>query len=283
MNKVIIMTGGSSGIGKCTADMFRKKGDLVYSLAREIDSDYPDFSYVCDVSNEEEVKKVITEIGEKYGHIDVLVNCAGFGVSGALELIPTETFRKIMDVNVLGVHLCSKYSLPYMTKGAKIINISSACGIWSVPFRGMYCTSKAAVLFYSYAQRMELCEAGIDVCAICPGDVKSNFSKNRVKNFETNERYGDRVNQAVAFVDRHEEKRMPPERVATVIVDQTYKRKSAPMKIVSRSFNLFHFLLRFFPVRFELFMINTLFGGGKLKSKKSAETTEVKSEEKESN
>ena len=267
MNKVIIMTGGSSGIGKCTADMFRAEGDLVLSIAREIDEEYKDFSFVCDVSNEEEVKNVITAIGEKYGRIDVLVNCAGFGVSGALELIPTETFRKIMDVNVLGVHLCSKYALPYMEKGSKIINISSACGIWSVPFRGMYCTSKAAVLFYSYAQRMELSEAGIDVCAICPGDVKSNFSKNRVKNFETNERYGDRVEQAVAFVDRHEEKRMPPERVATVIVKQAYKKKSAPMKIVSRSFNVFHFLLRFFPVRFELFMINKLFGGGKLRSK----------------
>lgn len=275
MNKVIIMTGGSSGIGKCTADMFRAEGDLVLSIAREIDEEYKDFSFVCDVSNEEEVKNVITAIGEKYGRIDVLVNCAGFGVSGALELIPTETFRKIMDVNVLGVHLCSKYALPYMEKGSKIINISSACGIWSVPFRGMYCTSKAAVLFYSYAQRMELSEAGIDVCAICPGDVKSNFSKNRVKNFETNERYGDRVEQAVAFVDRHEEKRMPPERVATVIVKQAYKKKSAPMKIVSRSFNVFHFLLRFFPVRFELFMINKLFGGGKLQSKNKTQNNSV--------
>ena len=275
MNKVIIMTGGSSGIGKCTADMFRAEGDLVLSIAREIDEEYKDFSFVCDVSNEEEVKNVITAIGEKYGRIDVLVNCAGFGVSGALELIPTETFRKIMDVNVLGVHLCSKYALPYMEKGSKIINISSACGIWSVPFRGMYCTSKAAVLFYSYAQRMELSEAGIDVCAICPGDVKSNFSKNRVKNFETNERYGDRVEQAVAFVDRHEEKRMPPERVATVIVKQAYKKKSAPMKIVSRSFNVFHFLLRFFPVRFELFMINKLFGGGKLQSKNKTKNNSV--------
>lgn len=275
MNKVIIMTGGSSGIGKCTADMFRAEGDLVLSIAREIDEEYKDFSFVCNVSNEEEVKNVITAIGEKYGRIDVLVNCAGFGVSGALELIPTETFRKIMDVNVLGVHLCSKYALPYMEKGSKIINISSACGIWSVPFRGMYCTSKAAVLFYSYAQRMELSEAGIDVCAICPGDVKSNFSKNRVKNFETNERYGDRVEQAVAFVDRHEEKRMPPERVATVIVKQAYKKKSAPMKIVSRSFNVFHFLLRFFPVRFELFMINKLFGGGKLQSKNKTQNNSV--------
>lgn len=264
MNKIIIITGGNSGIGKCTADMFRSKGETVISVSRNIDEDYPDYSYVCDVSNEEEVKNTINLIGEKYGKIDVLVNNAGYGVSGALELVPTETFKGIMDVNVMGIYFCSKYALPYMSKGAKIINISSALGIWSVPFRGMYCVSKAAALSFSYSQRLELCEAGIDVCAICPGDVKSNFCKNRVKNFDTNERYGNRINKAVGFVDKHESKRMHPSKVAKQILKQTYKKKSKPMKIVSFKYNVCHFLLRFFPTSFQLFMINKIFGGGKL-------------------
>lgn len=263
-NKIIVITGASSGIGKCTADMYRKMGNTVINISREPELGYEEYSYTCDVSDEEKVKNTFEVIKEKYGHIDILINCAGFGVSGALELIPTETFKSIMDVNLMGVYYCSKYALPLMSKGSKIINISSALGLWSVPFRGMYCTSKAAVLSFTYAQRLELCEAGIDVCAICPGDVKSNFCKNRIKNFDTNERYGERINRAVGFVDRHESKRMPPERVAKVIVTQSYKKKSKPMSIVSTKYNICYFLLRFFPISFQLKMINLIFGGGKL-------------------
>lgn len=268
MSKIIVITGASSGIGKCTADMYRAKGETVINVSREADPDYPDYSYSCDVSNEDRVKEVFGQIGEKYGRIDVLLNNAGFGVSGAFELVDSQVFRNIMDVNLFGVYYCTKYALPYMSRGSKIINISSALGIWSVPFRGMYCTSKAAVLSYSYALRLELNEAGIDVCAICPGEVKSNFSKNRVRNFETNERYGERINKAVGYVDKHESKRMPPEVVAKAILKQTYKKKSKPMVIVSKKYNVCHFLLRFFPTSFELFMINKIFGGGKLESKK---------------
>lgn len=272
MSKIIVITGASSGIGKCTADMYRAKGETVINVSREIDKDYPDYSYSCDVSNEDRVKEVFGQIGEKYGRIDVLLNNAGFGVSGAFELVDSQVFRNIMDVNLFGVYYCTKYALPYMSRGSKIINISSALGIWSVPFRGMYCTSKAAVLSYSYALRLELNEAGIDVCAICPGEVKSNFSKNRVRNFETNERYGERINKAVGYVDKHESKRMPPEVVAKAILKQTYKKKSKPMVIVSKKYNVCHFLLRFFPTSFELFMINKIFGGGKLESKKEDAT-----------
>lgn len=283
MSKIIVITGASSGIGKCTAQMFRAKGETVVNVSREIDVDYPDLSYVCDVSNEELVKQTFSKIGERFGKIDVLINNAGFGVSGALELVPTETFKSIMDVNLFGVYYCSKYALPYMSAGAKIINISSALGIWSVPFRGMYCTSKAAVLSFTYAQRLELNEAGIDVCAICPGDVKSNFSKNRVRNFDTNCRYGNRIQKAVGFVDKHESKRMPPEVVAKAILKQTYKRKSKPMVIVSRKYNVCHFLLRFFPTSFELFMINKIFGGGKLEQDNSASTVQSENVETENN
>ena len=105
--------------------------------------------------------------------------------------------------------------------------------------------------------------------------MKLNF-KNRVRNFDTNERYGERINKAVGYVDKHESKRMPPEVVAKAILKQTYKKKSKPMVIVSKKYNVCHFLLRFFPTSFELFMINKIFGGGKLDAKK--QNTEDKKE-----
>ena len=102
MNRVVLITGGSQGIGKATATEFRRLGDIVISFSKEIDEEYPNYSYVGDVSNEQDVEKVINEIKQQYGKIDVLINNAGISVNGALELISTEAFNKIMDVNVKG-------------------------------------------------------------------------------------------------------------------------------------------------------------------------------------
>ena len=120
-----------------------------------------------------------------------------------------------MDVNVKGAYLFAKHSLPLMQKGAKIINMSSVSGVFASPFRSLYCFSKSALLMMSLCQRMELETCGIDVCAICPGEVKTNFMKKRVRVLDTNERYGKRVENAFKFMDKHDEgKRMKPEKIA---------------------------------------------------------------------
>ena len=125
MDKIVVITGADMGIGKCTADMFRAKGDIALSLSLGIDEKYKDYSYICDVTNEEQIKDVVNQIKEKYGRIDVLVNCAGMGVNGAMELLSSAIVQKANAVNVEGPYLMSKYCLPLMSSGAKIINISS--------------------------------------------------------------------------------------------------------------------------------------------------------------
>lgn len=263
MNKIVVITGGNSGIGKCTAEMFRKKGETVLSVSKDIDKDYPEFSFKCDVSNEEEVKNVVTEIGEKFGRIDVLVNNAGFGVNGALELIPTETVTSIMNVNILGAIIVTKHCLPFMGKGSKIINMSSISGVFPAPFRSVYCFSKSALLMLSLSQRMELERVGIDVCAICPGEVQTGFMKKRVRVTDTNERYGKQVERAFAFLDKHDGgKRMGPEKVAKAVLKQTYRKKSKPFVIVGAPFKLIYAGIKLLPISWVLKITNKYMGGG---------------------
>lgn len=263
MDKIVVITGGNSGIGKCTADIFRNKGDKVISVSMAIDENYPEFSYVCDITDEKRVIEVVDDIREKYGRIDVLINNAGMGVNGALEMLPSDTVKKVMDVNVFGAYLMSKYSLPLMKKGSKIIYISSVSGVMGAPFRSLYCFTKSAVLMMALCQRMELKQAGIDVVAICPGEVKTPFMKNRIRITDTNERYGKQVDRAFEFLDKHDEgKRMAPEKVGKIIVKQCYKKRTKPMLVIGGPFKLMHFGTRVLPISWTLGITNKFMGGG---------------------
>lgn len=264
-NRIVVITGGSMGIGKATAQMFRQHGDTVFSLAKEIDEQYVGFSYICDITDEERVKEVINEIGQKYGRIDVLINNAGFGINGALEFVPSQTFDKVVEVNVKGAYLLTKYALAYMGRGSKIINISSVSGVFASPFRSMYCFSKSALLMMSLCERMELEKSGIDVCAICPGEVKTGFMKKRVRIEETNAHYGKQVERAFAFLDKHDEgKRMSPEKVGAIIYNCSCKKKMKAMKIIGFKFKMMYFATKIFPLGMILKFTNHFMGGGSI-------------------
>lgn len=262
MGKIVVITGATSGIGKVTREMFERNGDIVCSLARHDDGESKNF-YACDVSNEQNVKEVFKKIGQQFGKIDILINNAGFGISGALELIDSEQITKMYDVNLFGTIYCYKYALKYMPKGSKIINISSACALFPLPYRGYYCSSKSAVSMLSNCMRMECKPLGIDVVAVCPGDVKTNFTKNRVKNYETNERYGDRIKNATEGIDGREDKRMKPECVAKKLVKISNKKKTKPYYIVGAKYKFLNFMMRFFPVSALLHFTEKFFGGHK--------------------
>lgn len=264
-NRIVVITGGSMGIGKATAEKFRENGDTVFSLARELDSEYLGFSYACDITDEERVKQVINQIGQKYGRIDVVVNNAGFGINGALEFVPSQTFDSVVEVNVKGAYLVTKYALAYMGRGSKIINISSVSGVFASPFRSMYCFSKSALLMMSLCQRMELEKAGIDVCAICPGEVKTGFMKKRVRIEETNQHYGKQVERAFEFLDKHDEgKRMTPEKVGKIIYKQSCKKTMKAMKIIGFKFKLMYLAIKIFPLGMILKLTNKFMGGGSI-------------------
>ena len=247
MNKVVVITGASSGIGNGLKERYIKNGDVVICLDKNAETNNTT-EFACDVSNETVVEQVFQTIGKTYNKIDVLINCAGYAVYGATELVDTQKAKNMFDVNYFGVLNCTKSALKFMYKGSKIFNISSACAFFAVPFRTHYSASKAAVSMLSYGFRMELKNSGIDVVCICPGDVKTNFSKNRVKTFDTNERYGDRIEKSAKQIEDRESKRMTIDYATKKMYKIFTKKKHKPMYIIGSSMKWAYFANRIFPL-----------------------------------
>ena len=240
MKRNVIITGASSGIGLALKQYFENCGDTVFDISLHSGE------YECDVKDFDAMKKVFEKIAKKAPKVDILINCAGYGVSGLVELVPNEEAKNIFDVNFFGTLNACKLTLPLMGNEGKIINIASVLALFPVPYRGYYCASKVAVASISDSLRMELSGTKIQVATIYPGDVKTNFTKNRVKNFETNERYGDAPIKTTHYVDGREHKRMSVEFVVGKMVKFIERKKLKPMKIISPKYSFVYFLTRFF-------------------------------------
>lgn len=245
MGRTIVITGGTSGIGLELKNLFEKNGDTVLTFS--LDETGENNHYAGSVDHEIKVRQVFNDIHERFGTIDMLINCAGIGMSGITELIPTEQIQKLTQVNYYGTLYCTRSALPYMNSGARIVNLSSAAALFPVPFRGIYSSVKSAVLNLSFALRMELAPLGIDVTCFCPGDTKTNFTANRIKEYETNERYGDRIKTATEKKDAHEDKRMSCEYVAGKIFKYSNGKKTKPFYIVGGKYKFLYFLTRLTP------------------------------------
>ncbi|MGN0960754.1 MAG: SDR family NAD(P)-dependent oxidoreductase [Christensenellales bacterium] len=259
MNRNIVITGGTSGIGLALKELFKKCGDNVITFSLEDTKE--ENHYFGSVNDENKVKQVFDEIHNKFGNIDILINCAGIGMSGITELIPTEQIHKLVEVNYYGTLYCTRSALPFMESGAKIINLSSAMALFPVPFRSIYGSVKSAVLNLSFSLRMELAPLGIDVVAFCPGDTKTNFTKNRIKDFETNERYGNRINDATKRKDANENKKLSCDYVANKIFKYTNKKKTKPFYIIGNKYKFLYFLTRITPKSLLLNQTAKLYGG----------------------
>lgn len=255
----IVITGGTSGIGEKLKEMFLKNGDEVFVLARSVEKS--DLSFPCDVADVNQVVAGFEAIKNKFGKIDILINNAGYGISGATELLSVEECKKIFNVNFFGSLYCIQNALPIMENTGKIINISSASALFAVPFRGMYCASKSAVSMMSNSLRMELANTKIQVTAICPGEIKTNFTKNRVKNFATNERYGDRIKNATSSLDSREEKRMSIDYATNKIYKIINKKHLKPQYIIGGKYKLLYFASKFVSQNTLLKFTNKFLGG----------------------
>lgn len=240
MSKVVLITGASSGIGEQLKLMYEKDGNTVINLSIDV-KENDDKNYKLDVSNRAEVFEVVNKIYAKYNQIDVLVNCAGYGVFGAIELLEEQKCKQIFDVNFYGSLWCCQAVLQYMQKGGLIVNISSAAGLFAVPFRAMYSASKSAVLMMSYGLTMELKNFGINVVAICPGDIKTNFSKNRDITLKTNNKYGKRIENSVNHIAEGEHKRMDKTTASQKIYKIITKKKLKPMYIIGKKIKFLNF------------------------------------------
>lgn len=178
-DRVAIVTGAAKGIGRGIASVFASEGATV--VVADVDRDggeetvaelRGDGTFVaCDVSQEDQVKKLMQETVDRFGALDVLVNNAGVGVYQPLTEATVEDFDRALAVNLRGPFLCSKYAVPHLRESANgsIVNIASVHSVQNVGGTVPYASSKGGVAALTRASAIDLAPDGIRVNAICPG------------------------------------------------------------------------------------------------------------------
>lgn len=182
--KVVLITGGSSGIGKSIGIYLKDKGYKVYGTTRN-KKKYPDFDAFelleLDVRKPDTIAAAVAELIVKENRLDVLVNNAGVGITGPIEETPHDEILNAFDTNFNGPLHVIKAVLPKMReqKSGLIINITSIAGYMGLPYRGIYSASKGALEIVTEALRMETKDFGVSITNLAPGDFATNIASGR--------------------------------------------------------------------------------------------------------
>ena len=190
-NKVVIVTGASSGIGKETALAFGRAGARVIMVARrgemlrQIASENPQLQsrpLPADITHPDAAAEIVATTLREFGRIDILVNNAGIGQRGLFAELDFGVARRVMDLNFFALLRCTQAVVPVMRRqgSGQIVNISSIVGMIATPQNSIYCASKFAVRALSDSLRLELRASGIDVITILPGHTETPFFENQI-------------------------------------------------------------------------------------------------------
>lgn len=255
-NKVVIITGASSGIGKACAEIFAANGCKVMISARQeeklqyiefqLKQKTQDVAYcVTDVSKEEDCKNLINETLKRFGKIDVLICNAGISMRSVFEEVHLDVLRKVMDVNFWGTVYCTKYALPHLlkTKGS-VVGISSIAGKKGLPGRTGYSASKFAMEGFLETIRTENLKKNLHVLIARPGFTASNIRNTALSK--------DGTTQGES--PRDEGKMMTAEEVAVHIFNAVKNRKRD--LVLTANGKLVVMLNKFFPGMMDKMVYN---------------------------
>jgi len=262
MIKIAIVTGDSSGIGRATAKALADMGCTVYGFSRR-GCDLPGIRHLTvDVTSEEGVLAAVEHVAQREGRIDILVNCAGFGISGAVEFTELSAAKRQFDVNLFGTVNMVKAVLPHMrrTGEGRIVNISSVAAVAHIPFQTFYSATKAAVESYSQALANEIRPFGITVTCAQPGDIRTGFTQARQKSPLGDDIYGGRISKSVAGMERDEEKGMSPETVGRFIAKLCLRRRVRPVHTVGLGYQCLSLLCKLLPNGLRNRIVGLIYG-----------------------
>ena len=224
LQKVILITGASSGIGKATAEILSKNNYKVYGTSRKnIKSDIFEMIQM-DVTDDKSVGDAINYIFKKEGRIDILINNAGIGIAGAIEDTFIDEVRHQFETNFIGVVRTCQNVLPIMRDigGGLIINVASMAGQIGLPYQGLYSASKFAIEGFSEALKLEVLQFGIDIVVVEPGDIATSFTRNRWiihrHRKKENTPYINSFKKTIEIIEKDENKGLPAEFVAKKIL-----------------------------------------------------------------
>lgn len=246
-NKVVVVTGASSGIGEALAREFAARGAKVVLAARSLDKLEVITSEIkatgaeaiccaCDVVKEEECKQMIQAAVDAFGGIDVLICNAGLSMRALFDEVDLSVLHRLMDVNFWGTVNCCKYALPYLQRAkGSIVGISSVAGLHGLPGRTGYSASKYAMTGFLETLRIENLKKGLHVMIACPGFTASNVRFSALT--------ADGSQQGAT--PRNEGKMMTSAQVAKIVAQATGRRKR--LCLMESEGRATHFLKKFAP------------------------------------
>jgi NAD(P)-dependent dehydrogenase (short-subunit alcohol dehydrogenase family) len=219
--KVVVITGASTGIGRVCGEHLASLGMTVYGASRSAPSGVQFKTLRMDVTDDASVTDGIRQIQAQQGRLDVVINCAGYGIAGAVEETSPQEAMAQFDTNFFGVHRVCRAVLPVLReqRSGVIINISSLAGLLAVPFQAFYSASKFAMEGMTEALRMEVRPFGIRVALIEPGDFKSDFPANRINaaGSARSEVYRELMQRCVGVMQEEEKHGKVPYPVARLV------------------------------------------------------------------
>lgn len=239
---VVLVTGGTSGIGRATARMLAEWGWHVVAVGLGVDGRAPETqrigrgelrTYEMDVTKPADITRIVSALPR----LDAIVHCAGFGIAGSAECTPMALARKQFDVNYFGVLQVNELALPLLRRTAarnrkrgRVIVVGSIGGRLGLPFQSHYSSTKAALEMYVEALRLEGRRHGITATIIEPGDLSTGFTGSRVIAEPTDSPYYDECQRSVGQMAHDEQTGAGPVSVARVIV-KTLGKRNPPVRI----------------------------------------------------
>ena len=261
-NKVVVITGGTDGIGKALVDAMIHAGAKVATCARNHDKLYKlQMEYtsvmlhaqVCDVSKEQECQRFIQSTIDTFGGIDILINNAGVSMHALVNDVDVDVIRRVMDVNFYGSVYCTKFALPsILQRKGTIVGVSSIAGYRGLPGRSGYSASKFALQGWLESLRTELLEKDVHVMWVCPGFTTSN-----IRNAALTE-----TGSAQGASPMDEDKMMPADECARHILSAIEKRKRTLVLTFTSKRTVF--MNKFFPALADKFAYKFFFKDGRL-------------------
>ncbi len=229
--EVVLVTGGSSGLGRATGEYLAARGYRVYGTARN-PAKYKDFNAFpllpMDVREEASVQAAVKELLKREGRIDILINNAGVGITGPMEETPHQAVLDVFETNFHGPLRVMRAVLPHMRvhRSGFILNITSLAGYMGLPFRGVYSATKGALELASEAYRMEVREFGIRMSCLAPGDYATNIASGRFHSpLLEDSPYREVYGHSLKLMDQHVSEGKDPQQVARKVYKILQKRR----------------------------------------------------------
>lgn len=224
--KIVLITGGSSGIGLAATAEFSRQGYLVFEMSRH-GSDHDGIVHIDgDVTSQDDCRMAIGEVVGRAGGLDVLICNAGMGISGAVEYASAAEMHRQMEVNFFGVVNMVQAALPLMRSQGhgRILIVSSLAAVFPIPYQAFYSASKSGLNALALSLRNEVKGFGIQVGVLLPGDVRTGFTQNRTKSELGGNIYG-KMKSSVETMENDEKRGQSPERLAQRLYKMSKSRR----------------------------------------------------------